>query len=322
MTSNSQTALRWVVGVDLHGRSGGAVAFARWLVARTGDPVVGTHVFGEALLDGADPSVDVAQLGKLFDAALAPLRGDASFSDLGLHPARTVIEGLAQVADEKQADALVVGRIKRSDREALSRLGRVARRLLRALPRPVVVVPPDLEADRIGDGPIVLATDCTDGSVGAARFATRLGEHLRLPIHVVHVVPLPSDYQALMPAPQLRTVSIDSPPAPPRRSIDGRRSTSRPLLASVPRSGRSSSRSSTPCASPTPPCSSSEPTTAGPRCDCSCPAWPARWPPRRRFPSPWFLRTTTSPRSSAPTLRSFRKRGVNRPVAWHDATLG
>ena len=207
MTSNSDTAIRWLVGVDLHGRAGGAVAFARWLAARAkGDELLGVHVFGEALLDGADPSVDVGQLQKLFDASLASLRGDGCFAELGLHPAKTIIEGLAEVAEEKHADALVVGRIKRTDRVALSRLGRVARRLLRSLPRPVVVVPPDLDADRIGDGPIVLATDLTEGSVGAARFATRLAEHLGLPMLVVHVVPLPSDYQALMPPPQLRTV--------------------------------------------------------------------------------------------------------------------
>ena len=207
MTANTDTALRWLVGVDLHGRAGGAVAFAHWVAERAeGDDVLGVHVFGEALLDGADPSVDVPQLRKLFDAALAPLRSDGCFSDLGLHPARKVVEGLAEVAEDKQADALVVGRIKRSDREALSRLGKVARRLLRALPRPVVVVPPDLQVDRIGEGPIVLATDCTEGSLGAARFATRLADHLGLPMVVVHVVPLPSDYQALLPPPQLRTV--------------------------------------------------------------------------------------------------------------------
>ena len=208
MSRDEQDAkMRWLVGVDLHGRASGAIAFARWLAARVkGDDVIGVHVFGRALIDGADRSADTNQLRKLFDDALTPLRGDGCFSDLRLLPASTVVEGLTSAAKEKNVDALVVGRRKRTDRMAVSRLGREARRLLRTLPRPVVVVPPDLEQEQIGDGPVVVATECGDGSAGAARFARRIADRLKLPIHVVHVVPIPSDYRAVMPPAQLRSL--------------------------------------------------------------------------------------------------------------------
>jgi nucleotide-binding universal stress UspA family protein len=86
-----------------------------------------------------------------------------------------------------QCDGLLVGRVGRRDGRALLRLGRVARRLLRHLPAPVMVVPPDLPRTDVGRGPLILATDLTHHSANAAATAARLAKELRRGLLVVHV---------------------------------------------------------------------------------------------------------------------------------------
>jgi nucleotide-binding universal stress UspA family protein len=75
-------------------------------------------------------------------------------------------------------------------------LGRVARRILRDLPAPVVVVPPDWEPPAPDPGPVVVASNLQVDSVHAVKFAAESAERLALPLVLIHVVPLPHDYGA------------------------------------------------------------------------------------------------------------------------------
>ena len=69
------------------------------------------------------------------------------------------------------------------------RLGEVTRRLLRRLPVPVVVVPPDFgEADDpgLGDGPIIVGIDLSEHCEGAAVFARDLAARLGRELILAH----------------------------------------------------------------------------------------------------------------------------------------
>jgi len=71
------------------------------------------------------------------------------------------------------------------------RLGRVARRLVRSLPTPVVVVPPDLEDTEVGRGPVVVAVDLTESCSEAVRWAAALATEMRRGLVLLHAIHAP-----------------------------------------------------------------------------------------------------------------------------------
>jgi nucleotide-binding universal stress UspA family protein len=109
------------------------------------------------------------------------------FVELSAPWAGSAEEGLALAAASPSVTGIVIGRATGSGTRGLDRLGRVARRLLRSLPAPVMVVPPDVSTSDIGRGPIVLATDLDPASVGAAHMARRLAHVLDRELLVVSV---------------------------------------------------------------------------------------------------------------------------------------
>ncbi len=72
----------------------------------------------------------------------------------------------------------------------------MARRLLRKLPGPTLVVPPDYDPADNADGPVMLTTNMSDDAAAAAAFAHRAAERLGRKLVIVHVVPQPDDYAA------------------------------------------------------------------------------------------------------------------------------
>ncbi|MCA9694402.1 MAG: universal stress protein, partial [Myxococcales bacterium] len=98
------------------------------------------------------------------------------------------LEALAQA---RPGVGLILGRRAPTAGGRVVRLGRVARRLLRALPGPVVIVPPDLDPATLGDGPVIATTDARDDSLPACRFAVALARALGRSALLVHVVPTP-----------------------------------------------------------------------------------------------------------------------------------
>ncbi|MBL9106419.1 MAG: universal stress protein [Myxococcales bacterium] len=171
---------RWVVGLDLGERSLGALAFAHWL-SHDSDHMVGVYV----LETWMRPYVEVDVITSVHSAvagAATRLRIPA--------PARvTVVEamsaedGLARAAEG--AAGLVIGRAARAGEAPMVRLGHVARRLLRTLPGPVVVVPRDLTA--VAAGPVLLATDLDDTTTAALPFAQALAARHGRKLELVHV---------------------------------------------------------------------------------------------------------------------------------------
>jgi len=194
--------MRWMIGLDLRNLAAGAVSFARWVQAQAPDhEFYGVHVvesLPQSLLGESAPSPK--QIRAVADNALSPLRDDGLVTELGAIEATAAEDGLVAACNDKNADALIVGRIKPSDEETLVRLGRVTRRLMRMLPRPTVVVPPNLDVATIPDGPIVLATDLGDASAGAARFARSIATALGRDLLVTYIVRLPDHLDVYLPA--------------------------------------------------------------------------------------------------------------------------
>lgn len=197
--------MRFALGIDSRARSRGAIEFASWLRQHTDDTeILGVHVLDQRLRvslrdDLADEVVARAQ--RDVDAALQD--ADARSVVVSAHVAfgDSAEEGLAASAREQGVDALLVGRIAPAHAIALQRLGRVARRLVRTLPRTVVVVPPDLSREQIGAGPVLLATACDAHSADAARFAQRLAASLGRPLLALQVT-TPRDFAPDFVSPQ------------------------------------------------------------------------------------------------------------------------
>lgn len=196
--------MKWVVGLDLRPYSQGAVRFATWLSknskAEEGESLVGVHVLEEEHLRVV---LRYHHLDEVTEGALASAKGVLSTAGAGdviqdVFVVRGVgaDQSLAAARVYHHADAIVVGRQAKRDSNRVVRLGRVARRLLRALPSPVVVVPPDVTEDDLGDGPVVVMTNLTDDSVSAAHFGQDMAARLGRSLVLVHVVPLPEEYGA------------------------------------------------------------------------------------------------------------------------------
>lgn len=177
----------FVFGLDLTPRSRGALVLAAWLRERLSPADVEALHLTRALDGPAEARAEeLKRTQATFLERLGAHAGD--FARAQVREAQGivqgVVDGLAQV--ETFARALVIGRRGRSGERALVHLGAVARRLLRELPLPIIVVPPDLSVEALA-GPVVIATDLATHSETAVRFATRLARDLRRELVVVHV---------------------------------------------------------------------------------------------------------------------------------------
>jgi nucleotide-binding universal stress UspA family protein len=186
--------MRWMIGLDLEPRSHGAVELAGWLRVEVQPPAVqdfvAVHVLDERLhrLLRTDQLKDVfARAGQELDAFLDASNAAPAVISRRIVGAESPERGLGDLLATEPCDAVLIGRIAERDTRRLVRLGRVARRLLRRLPTPVVVVPPDLSSTTVGRGPLVLASDLGASSTAAAAFAQRLATELGRELVVVHV---------------------------------------------------------------------------------------------------------------------------------------
>jgi nucleotide-binding universal stress UspA family protein len=196
--------MRWLVGIDSRNLSAGAASLARWCSARSPvDTFIGVHVIEQAASELAaemEPPTHAAALHRMAESALDPLRAESTFRELLVVEATSIEEGLERAADEHDAHAFVLGRRKPSAQDAVLRLGRVARRVLRRLPRPVVIVPPDLRGHMISGGPIVIGVDLSSTCNGAVAFGRLLARTLELELVAAHAVGMPGSLEPLLPA--------------------------------------------------------------------------------------------------------------------------
>jgi nucleotide-binding universal stress UspA family protein len=186
----------WLVGMDLTDRGQGALGYARWLAGvlpSGGDRFVGVHVLEEnelrQLLRYHHLEEIESKAAAAADRVVTAAGAETALVERRVIYGRSAEQALQDLSRQAGVRALVIGRQARRGEKRMVRLGRVARRLLRTLPAPVVVVPPDLQPAGVGDGPVLLAASIDADAIGAAAFAQRIAADLGRPLSVVHVVP-------------------------------------------------------------------------------------------------------------------------------------
>jgi nucleotide-binding universal stress UspA family protein len=120
---------------------------------------------------------------------LAEVSARGPAPELQVVQALTVAEGLEAARQRAGAEGVIIGRAGRGLRHRVRRLGPVARRILRALSCPVLVVPSDVEAWRLGDGPIVALSSLASDSLAACRVASDLASTAGRELTVARVAP-------------------------------------------------------------------------------------------------------------------------------------
>lgn len=190
---------KWTLGLDLREGAEGPLVFARWLRAtlahtRRSTPVIeAIHVLEQdqlGLLASADRREEAVALAEDAVARTLERTGENTpLENFHLVEVGAPEDVLAHAATG--SDGLLIGRLAPRGKDKIMRLGGVARRLLRRLPAPVWVVPPDLREAQIGKGPMILACDAHEDSIGATRYALRMADLLRRELILAHVVPMP-----------------------------------------------------------------------------------------------------------------------------------
>ena len=191
--------MRWIIGVDLRERCGGALRFGAWLASvAPGEAPVPVHVIEEEhlllLLRYRHLDEVLAETRDAAARAVAAEGCTARLPEVRIVQGREAEEALAQAVAAESAGGIIVGRIARSGARPLVRLGSVARRLVRHLPAPTVLVPPDL--GEVGRGPVVALTSLEPDALRACLFARDLARTLSRGLVVLHAVPDPAEAAA------------------------------------------------------------------------------------------------------------------------------
>ncbi len=176
--------MKWMVAVDLDESCEGALGWARWL--RTSD---------------ADAQLVVAHAVDIV-TNLAPPRAQTVMRhvrefvqtrlpevEMRVLEERPPEAALARALSIHAADALVIGRRATRDGGSIVRLGPVARRLLRRLPGPVLVCPPDMVGAEVAAGPVLVCVDGEGEDASALAFGRALADATGLPLQAITVSP-------------------------------------------------------------------------------------------------------------------------------------
>lgn len=205
--------MRWLVGLDLRPYSRGAIDYASWLRTHgEHQRLTGLHVIER----GRAPSSGIFDGDALMSSARfqaervleeAGVRSD--FDDIGVEFGDTAEGHLQTALLGRDADGLIVGRRAATDKTPLVRLGRVARRLLRYLPVPTIVTPPDLDAESLGDGPVIALTDLQADAVAGVHFAQKVAQSVRRPLVLAYTVSLLDHLVVYMPSESYKVLEDD-----------------------------------------------------------------------------------------------------------------
>ena len=181
--------MRWLCGLEVAPQGLGPLEAGAWL-ARHGlgelealtvvpEPPIGLSVGARSEL-----LTEARALGERRIAQSAAAGVLARFSVVaGRDPSQSLCKRAAEIGG-----ALIVGRHAPAKGTGFIRLGRVARRVLRRLPGPTCVVPPDWRESDAAAGPVVVGVDARIDSLAAIEFGRRLAVALGRTTRLVHVV--------------------------------------------------------------------------------------------------------------------------------------
>ena len=186
--------MKWIVATNLRDDSRGALEFAAWLHATARDAQAQPTTALSVIRDGGDflnvPSGRQLMVQRIEEAArefIAQTPARDAIEGVQVEVAANVATSLSETA-KAQAAALVLGRAAPRENTRLVRLGSIARRALRQLAGPTVIVPPDWTAEIAGDGPVMVAVDASASSLAALAFAEALATAVARPLLAVQAI--------------------------------------------------------------------------------------------------------------------------------------
>ena len=135
----------------------------------------------------------------LAERSVADQGASRAFEAIAVVEATAPEDGLEEALKVKDGSALVIGRKAKRGEDPMVRLGRVARRLLRQMPAPIAVVPPDL-GEEPPPGPVVVATDLGASSASAIEVGRAFAAAVGRELVVVHAVSMQSSLQVYVAA--------------------------------------------------------------------------------------------------------------------------
>jgi nucleotide-binding universal stress UspA family protein len=185
----------WGVAVELAEDHLGPIRFAATLTQiRPDDPVIGVHVIPDQQI--LHPMVTDEEVESFRKQAIANVIDVLAREGLSGERVRVklreddeIARALIHAAPELGMDALILGRRAKREEDPIVRLGEVTRRVLRRLPVPIIVVPPDYGSRRdrgLGEGPVIFATDLSEHGAPAAKFAQTLAARLDRELLLAH----------------------------------------------------------------------------------------------------------------------------------------
>ncbi len=201
---------KWILGLDPREGAEGSLRFSAWLreaLAPTVTAVVGVHAYGDMpglaqryvrsdeLMEAAREKISQ----RLQRAGAEPWLEDVEFST-----GRDVAAILEAATQRHKADFVAIGRSAPREGRTLLRLGSTARRLLRRLPGPVIVVPPDFTPPPEA-GPVLIATNLGPESEAALRFGAQLARQTGRSARAVYCL---EEHHAAQYIPQTRLAQL------------------------------------------------------------------------------------------------------------------
>ncbi len=181
-------AMKWIVGTNLREDSAGAFEFLGWLHGQTRGTQTHAAVALAVIREAGDAPGGRSMLVSRVEASARDFVSRSPARDMiqnvRVEVSPSVAETLSNVARDDGA-TLVLGRAAPMENQSLVRLGTVARRTLRRLEGPVVIVPPDWSAATAGPGPVLVAIDATAPSLAAIAFAQAFATSVDRPLIAV-----------------------------------------------------------------------------------------------------------------------------------------
>ncbi len=183
--------MKWIVATNLRDDCRGALEFATWLGEHTREPGASSVTALAVLRDrvgmiGA-PAAMLKRVEEATRAFVAQSPASEVITSVRAELSTDVATMLSEAAGAEGA-TLLLGRKAPRENTSLVRLGRVARRALRQLHSPTVVVPTDWTVETAGAGPVMVAVDATEASLAALDFGEALADAVGRPVLAVQAL--------------------------------------------------------------------------------------------------------------------------------------
>lgn len=185
--------MKWVVATNLRDDCRGALEFAAWIREHTPDlsanPATALAVVRDraGMFAGPTPADMLERVRQGTQAFVDQSPAAKAIESIRVELSTDVATTLSTTAGDDGA-TLLMGRKAPRENNRLVRLGRVARRTLRQLRSPTVVVPPDWALASAGAGPVMVAVDATQASLAALNFAEALATAVDRPLLAVQAL--------------------------------------------------------------------------------------------------------------------------------------